>query len=70
MCIRDSYGEYSGIRIARKHVGWYLAEHDRERRFRAKFNGIDDAAEQLDTLAHYFDHLAGEPTSHLVSPAA
>ncbi|MDO6839382.1 tRNA dihydrouridine synthase DusB [Paraglaciecola chathamensis] len=68
--VHQFYGELKGARIARKHVGWYLAEHDRERRFRAKFNGIDDAAEQLDTLAHYFDHLAGEPTSHLVSPAA
>ncbi|MGJ8530420.1 tRNA dihydrouridine synthase DusB, partial [Maritalea sp.] len=68
--VHQFYGEFKGARIARKHVGWYLAEHDRERQFRARFNAIDDAAEQLDSLAHYFDHLAGEPTTHLVSPAA
>ncbi|WP_039986432.1 tRNA dihydrouridine synthase DusB [Paraglaciecola mesophila] len=68
--VHQFYGEFKGARIARKHVGWYLAEHDRERQFRARFNAIDDAAEQLDSLAHYFDHLAGESTTHLVSPAA
>lgn len=68
--VHQFYGEFKGARIARKHVGWYLAEHDRERQFRARFNAIDDAAEQLDSLAHYFDHLAGEITTHLVSPAA
>ncbi len=68
--VHQFYGEFKGARIARKHVGWYLVEHDRERQFRARFNAIDDAAEQLDSLAHYFDHLAGEPTTHLVSPAA
>jgi tRNA-dihydrouridine synthase B len=24
----DLYGEFSGVRIARKHVGWYVTAHD------------------------------------------
>jgi tRNA-dihydrouridine synthase B len=55
-------------------VGWYLAEHDQQRLFRAKFNAIEDAQQQLDALSMYFDKLAGEPAlfsvSGLVSPAA
>jgi tRNA-dihydrouridine synthase B len=68
--VHQFYGEFMGARIARKHVGWYLADHDRQRHFRARFNAIDDAQEQLDTLEIYFDQMAGEPTSFLVSPAA
>ena len=58
--VHQFYGEFMGARIARKHVGWYLSEHDQQRLFRAKFNAIEDANEQLDTLAEYFDKLAGK----------
>jgi tRNA-dihydrouridine synthase B len=72
--VHQFYGEFMGCRIARKHVGWYLAEHDQQRLFRAKFNAIEDARQQLDALTMYFDKLAGEPAlssvSEFVSPAA
>ncbi|AWL13301.1 tRNA-dihydrouridine synthase B [Saliniradius amylolyticus] len=55
--VHQFYGAYLGARIARKHVGWYLAEHDDERHFRREFNGIEDASEQLDALNRYFDKL-------------
>lgn len=55
--VHQFYGEYSGARIARKHVGWYLAEHDKQRIFRAKFNTIEDASQQLDALNQYFETL-------------
>jgi tRNA-dihydrouridine synthase B len=55
--VHQFYGEYAGARIARKHVGWYLAEHDEQRVFRARFNTIEDAHEQLDALHGYFDTL-------------
>jgi tRNA-dihydrouridine synthase B len=72
--VHQFYGGLKGCRIARKHVGWYLAEHDQQRLFRAKFNAIEDAKQQLDALTMYFDKLAGEPAlsyvSELASPAA
>jgi tRNA-dihydrouridine synthase B len=55
--VHQFYGEFLGARIARKHVGWYLAEHDRERQFRFAFNAIEIAAEQIDALNLYFDAL-------------
>ncbi|MCV2886275.1 tRNA dihydrouridine synthase DusB [Aestuariibacter sp. AA17] len=52
------YGAFMGAKIARKHVGWYLSEHDKEKRFRAEFNAIDDAQAQLEALNDYFDQMA------------
>ncbi len=55
--VHQFYGDFMGCRIARKHVGWYLAERDQERRFRKMFNAIEDAQQQLDILTNYFDEL-------------
>lgn len=41
------YGTYLGVRIARKHVGWYCKNHSHALEFRSKFNRIDDAKAQL-----------------------
>ncbi len=53
----DLYGEFSGVRIARKHVGWYVTAHDETRGFRRTFNAIEDANEQLSVLTDYFSSL-------------
>lgn len=53
----DLYGEFSGARIARKHVGWYVTAHDETRGFRRTFNAIEDANEQLSVLSDYFSSL-------------
>nr|WP_255604609.1 tRNA dihydrouridine synthase DusB [Rheinheimera maricola] len=56
--LHQLYGELAGSRIARKHVGWYLAEHDTLGQFRSEFNGIECAKQQLDALNDYFHQLA------------
>ena len=56
--LHQLYGESAGYRIARKHVGWYLAEHDTLGVFRSEFNGIECAKQQLDALNDYFHQLA------------
>lgn len=56
--VHNFYGGIGGVRIARKHVGWYLAKYDQGRQFRAHFNAIDDAAEQLDALTMFFSQLS------------
>lgn len=48
------YGTYKGVRIARKHVGWYLQESESGRLFSDVFNQIESADEQLQALHHYF----------------
>ncbi|MCC5852281.1 MAG: tRNA dihydrouridine synthase DusB [Alkalimonas sp.] len=52
------YGSHLGPRIARKHVGWYLAEHDAAGAFRREFNAIESPERQLAALTTYFHQLA------------
>ncbi|KRG70113.1 tRNA dihydrouridine synthase DusB [Pseudoxanthomonas dokdonensis] len=56
------YGETSGVRIARKHLGWYAKdrpEHSEEQRaaFRAVVNRAESAEAQLQLTRDYFDAL-------------
>lgn len=55
--LHQFYGELGGLRIARKHVAWYLEAHfsDSAAGFRPLFNRLESAAEQLDALAHFFN---------------
>ena len=53
------YGEAVGTRIARKHVGWYLAERAGARDFLREFYRLDTAAAQLTALGGYFAQTAG-----------
>ncbi|WP_180958458.1 tRNA dihydrouridine synthase DusB [Vibrio sp. vnigr-6D03] len=56
--LHEFYGEFLGPRIARKHVGWYLKEHEQASEFRRTFNAIEAAPLQLDALEGYFDNVA------------
>ncbi len=56
--LHQFYGEYLGPRIARKHVGWYLKEHEQASEFRRTFNAIESAPLQLEALEGYFDNVA------------
>lgn len=66
--IYDLYGTHMGVRIARKHVGWYLAAYDPERKFRRKFNGLDDSALQIKALQDFFSLLT-EQVKHTCNAA-
>jgi len=48
------YGEYMGLRIARKHVGWYLQEAPGGEWLRGRFNLLESAEQQLALLDDYF----------------
>ena len=48
------YGDFMGVRIARKHVGWYLQGLPECRNYRARFNGLESAAEQLAHIEYFF----------------
>ncbi|SKA13298.1 tRNA-dihydrouridine synthase [Vibrio cincinnatiensis] len=56
--LHQFYGEYLGPRIVRKHVGWYLKEHEQASEFRRTFNAIEAAPLQLEALEGYFDNVA------------
>jgi tRNA-dihydrouridine synthase B len=48
------YGEQQGLRIARKHAGWYLADTEGERQFLRAFHQIDSGKGQLAALRSHF----------------
>jgi tRNA-dihydrouridine synthase B len=61
--LHEFYGEHQGVRIARKHLGWYAKdrpEHSAEQQaaFRAVVNRAESAAEQIGLTRDYFDALA------------
>ena len=62
--LHQFYGMPMGVRIARKHVSWYMQAHDQEGQFRRVFNALDDANAQVETLEHYFETLAARSEEH------
>ena len=58
--LHSFYGEKMGVRIARKHVGWYLQAHDESKQFRKRFNAIEEAREQQDSIEQHFARLRNE----------
>ena len=48
------YGEVMGPRIARKHVGWYLATQPGAREFRSQFNRLETSEAQHASVQGFF----------------
>jgi tRNA-dihydrouridine synthase B len=56
------YGDVMGVRIARKHVSWYLATLPGAKEFRAQFNRLDSTDAQYTNVREFFSerHNNGE----------
>ncbi len=52
------YGEFSGVRTARKHIGWYVKALPGGEDFRARMNAIEDCEAQSAAVGRYFDQLS------------
>ncbi|GAB4396646.1 MAG: tRNA dihydrouridine synthase DusB [Rhodoferax sp.] len=63
------YGEWAGVRSARKHIGWTLRGLPGGMALREHINTLDDARAQYDALAAYFDQL-GAHTDRLPAVGA
>lgn len=68
------YGEFTGVRTARKHIGWYVRDLPGGEAFRGRMNGIEDCALQWGAVGDYFDSLAATidrmPTGEAAAAAA
>ena len=51
--LHQFYGEMMGVRIARKHIGWYLKQFNQGDEFRKFFNTIESAEKQCSSLAGF-----------------
>ncbi len=54
--LHDFYGDFMGVRIARKHLGWYLQSDPARQRHRAQFNALESPAQQLRYVEQLFHH--------------
>ena len=52
------YGEFTGVRSARKHIGWYVRALPGGEAFRAQMNTLTDAQAQLQAVDNFFDGLS------------
>lgn len=57
------YGVMMGVRIARKHVGWYCATLPGGRNMSRHFNTLEEAAAQIDCIQGFFHQLRQTPVS-------
>lgn len=53
--LHSFYGHVMGVRIARKHLGWYLKNEEKGAQFRKIFNQLETSKAQLEAIDHYFD---------------
>jgi len=51
----DFYGEFTGVRTARKHIGWYTRGLSGANTFRHRMNTLDSTREQLLAVNEFFD---------------
>ncbi len=61
------YGEYTGVRSARKHIGWAVAGLPGGAAFRSRMNAVEDCRLQVEAVRNYFDALAD---AHRLLPIA
>ncbi|WP_038342601.1 tRNA dihydrouridine synthase DusB [Acinetobacter sp. A47] len=54
------YGEYSGCRIARKHIAWYTKGLRSSNEFRQNMYKVENTADQAKVVESYFDQLLAQ----------
>ncbi|WP_210395584.1 tRNA dihydrouridine synthase DusB [Motiliproteus sediminis] len=62
--LHQFYGDYLGVRIARKHLGWYLTAVAGEsaKAFRQRFVALESKDEQLQAIGAFFAGLQSQDT--------
>jgi tRNA-dihydrouridine synthase B len=65
--MRVHYGEQTGVRMARKHVGWYSKGLPGSAEFRSAVNRAADAAAVRDLLAAFYEPLIARGVTRAVS---
>jgi tRNA-dihydrouridine synthase B len=56
------YGEWTGVRTGRKHIGWYVRDLPSGELFRAHMNTLDSCAAQLEAVDQFFAELGPQHT--------
>ncbi len=59
------YGEFMGVRTARKHIGWYVRDLIAGEAFRQQMNKIESCEQQLQAVHDYFDSQPSDRLQYL-----
>jgi len=54
----EFYGEYTGVRMARKHISWYSKGQRHGAAFRQCVNNVETVKDQLNMVNEYFERLS------------
>ena len=54
----EFYGEYTGVRMARKHISWYSKGLRDGAAFRHRVNQVETCAAQVAMVREFFDRQA------------
>lgn len=63
------YGAPQGVRIARKHLGWYAKDHPEQAAFRTVVNAAETGERQIALTRDYFDALVAGVAPDFASAA-
>ena len=66
----EFYGEYTGVRVARKHISWYTKGLAGSAAFRHAMNQLESSAAQLIAVDEFFGDLAGREQRLIYDEAA
>lgn len=57
----EFYGEYTGLRVARKHIGWYSKGQRDGGDFRRRINAAESVEAQMTVIDEWFESLLSAP---------
>ncbi len=55
----DFYGDFMGVRIARKHIGWYCKHHPNTKKFKQQIVRVESTKLQLELITEFFSDSVG-----------
>ncbi len=68
--VREHFGEFGGVRLARKHLAWYSRGLHGSAEFRAAMNRLPTSEEVLDLLDRFYDPLIENGASRVAPDRA
>jgi len=64
------YGEYTGVRTARKHIGWYIEGLPHAAQLRQQINSSETTTDQVNALQTWFEQFSTNETIEIHAIAA
>lgn len=57
LALHELYGDFIGVKVSRKHIGWYFSKFTNNKEYTQQFNHLDSPQKQYSYLKTIFDEL-------------